>query len=1731
MSRRCKERGVALMAVLFALTLLALLALPFAVSMGVGAEASARDVEQVAAEQASASVREVLLADAARSHPALDPTPMFDGLDEFPDRITLPKAFAEVEDGGRVLLGGELIDQQRLLGVDTMTPLLLANVLGTASRLGKDLAEDATEIELEDAAGLPDSGFVWFDGEVARYGQKRANTLLQVERGLFQEEGFADGKRAVGEGSLLLDYRCVLATAWPFAGRGDRTRQHRHPYRDIGEVVEIQAAGLGSFTAEEIEALRQVFTTETMAVRAATWGRPERLFSALTGGRSRTLVVKAADQLGAGSTVRITDLRTRQVEYGLVMASETQDAQSELQLPKVFLLHLLTPVLGTFPAADTVVEPLVPAPVNLNTASVQVLTAIAEQIGRAKAVQAPGADGHQTMLAPWLTRSVARDWAEQVVALRGSTGGPGQGPFTGWKDLVERAFVPRFQDASRNEKSRWILLYRNLQTGRDSSLAMGTAPICFDSGPWVHYRAASQKARSTVAAGVVGRSERIGSAVALPGFLIEQRWATQEQFEEAFVLDRRAPFWVTNPINLGALQPGDLGTDPAPRYFPHLVPAAFPDLGLGAPRFGSTDENDSAIQPGPATAPASAWGQASRGVPRAFDGFPFSDDLRGYDIKKLGPYRIANSAPLGGQGSAAAAQARGRHDRISFPFTNQNGFCERFATSFWCEADSLSTTTLFDYGDVNEDRNRMSLRAEDGHLLLEVVDEAGIDPNPADSPAGVERTAAACKVPLAEIGLPPRTPLHVSFSALSGRPSDLSLAVDGMTRGKTRYVTYLTAAVPEFDPTLANNRTTPGASGNQTYLDLQVESTEGFPTVGTLRIGLELFEYSAISGNSFRCQFRDSLGGRGARMTGRELTPSIPTDANGKPKVDIEDPMFQGTNLGIFPEHPAGALVELYGYSTTLSPDTPMMPGSTTLDGAIGGFAVARAYVTNPRDIVITPLQGNPFPIGVGIDETWSGDILLADPTPLTKGGQNDEAQEQICNAFCTTGGYALLVQDRQRWDRSVGVTTSSASFGGMELIRYTARQGNKLTGVQRAQVLPGQDGQISTDFYDGTARRFVTDFEDYALPGQNNVYWDDIPAWIPWVVPVSISVQGTNNLWDPQVTGVSEWVQLYPKGGDEVDTEWVRYDCIAQGKYLVRANRAAWDRMRYELTRSVSANTVTVGPLGPTVAPTVTTTPPWGTVTATAGYIGYTPQLESTFPQIRAARYRLRHRGDPMSDFYEPGMAATGASSHATSSHPQSNAQVTQVHRVSLLWGNFGAMTGRPGRHDRVALVQGRAAANSTPAVEWHRVNWSARRFNSDNLANNTTPDERLGAWPFQLVSFPDAVHGAYMGPPDGTQLNEPRLYDRIVKFPSGELPAVYCEAPTVGAGFGNSAPLPGVVDELEVLMQFTPVCLLDTTCSATAKEFTVNQSFHQNPMGAEWSSTPVNAGFPNGGGLCLIDNEIVAYQSYSDGTFTIATNGRGLLNTEARDHDRGARVHFLSHRPCAILSSSVGIRDNTLPVQDPGALPRFGGTLLLGRELLHYTWMRSAGTAQLEMPRWYPPGADNESTQWRGLLRGRYGTTPQPGSTGEPLISFPFRFWDRYAENSDDPELAYFQFTTNEAPVFFSTLRWRQETQDARVRVVCLARTDSREPWESELGTVPGLWQFVGSSDDNTPHRLARQASRLEVRFATRYEPGCLDLASFTAHGWKTTARVEDVRVQYEGQTRVIDERVSSR
>ena len=311
------ERGLALLAVLFALTLLMLLALPFAVSMSVGADAAMRDVDQAATEQASASVREVLLSDVALSHPAFDETPDYDGLDEWPVGVDLPAAFDELREDGRVLLGGEVEDLQRFLSLDSASPLLLANVIGCSTRLAQDLEPDASSIAVEDASGLPERGFLWIAHEVVSYDGKDGGRLLGVERGLLQEYGFADGTNGVREQSLVLDYRCVLATIWPYFAPGREGR--RTPYKSVGELLEIQAAGMGSFDSAEMDAFSRVFAVDTQAETAPSWGRPERVFNDLQGGLTRTLTVKSAVHLGAGATVRIRNLATGDEEFGVLI--------------------------------------------------------------------------------------------------------------------------------------------------------------------------------------------------------------------------------------------------------------------------------------------------------------------------------------------------------------------------------------------------------------------------------------------------------------------------------------------------------------------------------------------------------------------------------------------------------------------------------------------------------------------------------------------------------------------------------------------------------------------------------------------------------------------------------------------------------------------------------------------------------------------------------------------------------------------------------------------------------------------------------------------------------------------------------------------------------------------------------------------------------------------------------------------------------------------------------------------------------------------------------------------------------------------------------------------------------------------------------------------------------------------------------------------------------------------
>lgn len=1738
MGERRGSSGFALIAVLLTLSMLLALAVPFLISMGHGDTASQDRADAAHAEMISASARDMVLAQVGRSFSTVDETPRWDDRSEFPDRLELPESFADLQRAGASdhLLNGETADLQRRINLNTATPLVIANLLGTVTRLTGDHDPEADRLEVNDTSGFPETGFLLVDRELIAYGERDARSFGQLERGFLAAEGYEPRTHVLADRSLVLDYRAVLAVMHTFYASVGGTRGRWRPLRSVDDLARLTETGFPGFTPEELDILRAHCTVSSARVAAADWGPAERIFSPVIPGENpwvgRSLRVRSADGFAAGGIVRIRAADGSATEYGLCMEIREVGAGTINMPPPRWQIELLLPVTRPLTEIETLVEPLLPHPVNANTASPEVLTALFENMRNGKVRQPHGA-----MRAAAFGRVEAARIAEELVWLRGDADAEPpdaeemldveRRPFDGFDDLAQRYFAPRFDALSQAQRGRWLLLYRAMRTGNVGELEMGTAPLSFVSAPLVSYRAAGLRMR---AGRTVARHERQGTAVVLPGEELGSLLVTQHHLEEAFRLDRRAPWYTTHPINLGAqtlragtaFVPSQLAGNPPPRSMAHVLPMAFPNIGLGEPRFASRDGESDGLRLAPAHTP---WGALAGDAISVQESLWASRHPEGRDVPEEGPYELFNIGPRG-SGPAPTPPATGpTGHQAPFPFTRDLGVVERHAVQFWFRPRAVGNDQmLFDLAADESDgdiRNRISLALRDQHLELRVFDEAGqeIEPTAPKDDVGTspEITAGIWRLPLAEIDLRQDVWYHANFAADGNQPGQMSLLIDGMpprdSSGALIGPELRTILRAELAPFTEQGNTAQRFTGPR-YLPVRVESTAGFPDRGVLRIGLELFEYTRKDASTFYCdydledQLHNSTGGRLARMDEREFG-AIPATVAGQPPN-------LGDSIGPFvtPEHPVGAAVELYGYSLPAYRDTQVLDGVGRLVSPLGPWAVARMMNTqSPIQPQQTGGQSQP-PLGRGLHADDNHDVELADPVA---GDNPAPASQEILDAFPATGGYALLVQHFiPGWTDGTAIPVD---IGGIELIRYQARAGNRLTGVQRGALLPQVTpipGVPGLSLYEnGQKRSFVGEWTSVTVNGVTDA--STLTEYITFVVPISIPVQGS--FPDPSLVPRTEWVQLYPEGRSEVETEWVRYDVVAGNNDLVRANAFAWQGTYHALTRLV-AGTQSSGALrnvNATLAPGG-----YAPVTADSGYIGYIEAIEERYPAVQAARLALGFRGDP----------ATGTSSH----RQESTTLVLPAHRFELAWGNHAALHGRAGRNDRVALVGGEARTrDAQPGVEWHTVNWTARFVEPDrDKPANDPAVEYLGPDSFQLVAFKDAVGIEAIGQPQTAEADV-RLFDRLVKFPSGELPAAAPEEGLFGASqHDDVAQFGGILDELHVVQRESdtpstlPVALLlDATMQDNATEFVVRPNVLVQPQGIETVGRDLTADWPQAG-LVAIDGEILAFSEHSGGRFTLASNGRGLLRTTPTAHNEAARVTFLPHVPAAVLASPIQEGSHEIVVEEMGALPPFGGTLLVGgTELLHYTW--STGNQLLEMPQWFDP--KQPQTRGRGLLRGRYGTAPVSVGAGEAVVWFPFRYWDRQHERADDPELAHFQFTWNLAPVWFRHLAWFEgQSVDELVDLQCLVRIDGQGSFAGDPDEEPGLFLLTDGDPGELPNPLMRQGSRLEARFFTVYKPGSFDPDS-AAHSWKWAPTLQDYVLEFEGQTRILDERVTAR
>ena len=225
-----------------------------------------------------------------------------------------------------------------------------------------------------------------------------------------------------------------------------------------------------------------------------------------------------------------------------------------------------------------------------------------------------------------------------------------------------------------------------------------------------------------------------------------------------------------------------------------------------------------------------------------------------------------------------------------------------------------------------------------------------------------------------------------------------------------------------------------------------------------------------------------------------------------------------------------------------------------------------------------------------------------------------------------------------------------------------------------------------------------------------------------------------------------------------------------------------------------------------------------------------------------------------------------------------------------------------------------------------------------------------------------------------------------------------------------------------------------------------------------------------------------------------------------------------WLENHTVTSLNGSMNASDATIPV---GAIDEFPATstVMIGTELMHYTRVRGG---VLEMPRASSvPGAMDAKGD--GLFRGRYGTSVAAHSSGEAVIQFPFRYWDRWSPRADASELSYFEFGLEQPAGYFESFFFvKTDTELSTLGV--LERTDRKVPWDADPDKEKRLRLYWKGDEQGATIPIGVQSDAVDWRVFVKYAAGAFDPKTGMAHGWKETPRLRQIGAFYYGPNVVL-------
>jgi len=795
------RRGVAILLVIAVLAGLVALAAPFVMSMVLHGRAARNDLTSLQARSGSEAAiahataqlyKTTLRIDTGNNNPdplVTSPADLKVAMDFPAAAVQLEQLGVNVSNTGGTMWSAKVEDEQGKINVASAHPVVLGNLMGSAL-LTEAAPKGSTQLVVDDASMFrPTGGTICLNGEpyAIKYTAAKGTTII-LQQGL---------DKAHVEGAVVFDGRARLIADYKWRGDGGQ-------YQPLKSIYELKAALQGGdfIGPDEFARIERHITVQS-GLGGPLWGHGQIPPQPASGSVITSFVVEKGDGFTPGGLVRMVMNGRVEGFRRLDRVNLRPDGSAALAWEMEY---------GVPPRKNALdillVQPEFQHPVNINTASTEVLEAVFTGLCMFGSKEA-----------------ISREKAQLLVDhLRE------RGTVFATKDQLKKAFD--------EAHSRGILTggqrdaaYINAVEPNSPKLRTSTVPFVFHSfGHFTIEGSGVVNSENGVQLSRNTQRQMISLPTPWPGLFKIQY---QRQFQE--LLDKGlGSRVVTFPTPMGAQ-----------RY----------KRNVESVRLGRDDTGGARLDVGE-TGPMGFPGEWLEHCSDPNDP-GFRQD--GYDMAKRGPWDIDKDQPSAGGSGSGSAQQRTRMAVTRNPQNNRrnsnntSGSVGGVATQpgvieMWYKPIGGGQGVFYDES-LEDDRNRLTFSYSPGKGLIVEVCDAGYECQGTKTSFNhLQRNPVQYIFP---VELTPGDWHHVAASWKTGGYNGIEIRYDAQFVPPTgdaiiqKPSTKLSRSLSLVDTTVA----------------LDDAPDEDFPAKGAVRIGEEIIEYQMKQGNNLvQCK-------RGARMT------------------------------------------------------------------------------------------------------------------------------------------------------------------------------------------------------------------------------------------------------------------------------------------------------------------------------------------------------------------------------------------------------------------------------------------------------------------------------------------------------------------------------------------------------------------------------------------------------------------------------------------------------------------------------------------------------------------------------------------------------------------------------------------------------------------------------------------------------------------------------------------------